>query len=314
MCSRIKPLLSLCIPTNGMAEWVIPAIESIYNQNCNEDMFEVIVTDNGSDFELEDLMHKYKIEHKNLIYKKTSSILFQNQIDCFKLANGELVKFINHRSLLKDNTIKTLIEYANKFSIQKPIIYFLNNCEKSVDSDNILNFDDFMYNLSYYSSWSGGISCWRSDFSSIFNKDTYDNYFPHLDILFAFKTNRSYLICNKELIIDQKYDVSKKGRYDLFDAFAVHFLDIINNLYKNCFISKKTFDKIKRQNLVFVISLHFEYIVKRTKCSYMLNDFWGCFNKYYSLRDFLYGYLVFLNKLFKRVINKFLKFNYKNEK
>ena len=48
-----KPIVSLCIPTYGMPEWVIPALESIYNQNEDESLFEVIVCDNKKDSELE---------------------------------------------------------------------------------------------------------------------------------------------------------------------------------------------------------------------------------------------------------------------
>ena len=41
-------LLSLCIPTNGISEWVFPVLDSIYNQKVDDSLFEVIVTDNGN--------------------------------------------------------------------------------------------------------------------------------------------------------------------------------------------------------------------------------------------------------------------------
>ena len=39
--------LSLCIPTNGIVEWVFPALDSIYAEGVDNERFEVIVTDNG---------------------------------------------------------------------------------------------------------------------------------------------------------------------------------------------------------------------------------------------------------------------------
>ena len=42
-----KPLISLCIPTNGVIYLFAPVLESIYKQQCDENKFEVIVTDNG---------------------------------------------------------------------------------------------------------------------------------------------------------------------------------------------------------------------------------------------------------------------------
>ena len=33
-----KPLLSLCMPTNGVVEWVFPVLESIYKQGCDNSL------------------------------------------------------------------------------------------------------------------------------------------------------------------------------------------------------------------------------------------------------------------------------------
>ena len=35
-----KPLVSLCMPTNGVIDWVFPVLESIYNQNINNELCE----------------------------------------------------------------------------------------------------------------------------------------------------------------------------------------------------------------------------------------------------------------------------------
>ena len=40
-------VVSLCLPTNGIIEWVFPVLDSIYRQNVDDSLFEVIVTDNG---------------------------------------------------------------------------------------------------------------------------------------------------------------------------------------------------------------------------------------------------------------------------
>ena len=46
------PLLSICIPTNGIIELIFPVLESIYSQqNIDTSIFEVIVVDNGDNKE-----------------------------------------------------------------------------------------------------------------------------------------------------------------------------------------------------------------------------------------------------------------------
>ena len=62
-----KPLLSLCLPTNGIIEWVFPVLESIYSQNVDTKLFEVIVTNNGTNDEFHSMMLEYSQKHENLI-------------------------------------------------------------------------------------------------------------------------------------------------------------------------------------------------------------------------------------------------------
>ena len=51
--------ISLCIPTNGVSEWVFPVLDSIYNQGVSEELFEVIVTDNGKNMIFREEMLQY---------------------------------------------------------------------------------------------------------------------------------------------------------------------------------------------------------------------------------------------------------------
>ena len=48
-----EPLLSLCIPTNGRVDWVGPLLSSIYSQQVDNSLFEVVITDNARNPELE---------------------------------------------------------------------------------------------------------------------------------------------------------------------------------------------------------------------------------------------------------------------
>ena len=49
--------LSLCMPTNGISEWVFPALDSVYSAGLDDSIYEVIVTDNGNNDELEKKMN-----------------------------------------------------------------------------------------------------------------------------------------------------------------------------------------------------------------------------------------------------------------
>ena len=84
----MSKLLSLCIPTNGVIEWVRPVLDNIFSQGINEELYEVVVCDNGNDLKFEQMMREYEIVHNNLVYRKTTAYQFYNQIEAFKIASG----------------------------------------------------------------------------------------------------------------------------------------------------------------------------------------------------------------------------------
>ena len=63
------PILSLCIPTNGALHWVEPVIESIYSQECDESLFEVLISDNAKNPELKSFVENYG--HTNISYMES---------------------------------------------------------------------------------------------------------------------------------------------------------------------------------------------------------------------------------------------------
>ena len=102
-----QPILSLCIPTNGAVEWILPVIESIYSQGYDNSKFEVVITDNGKD----SLLPEYiaKMEYPNLRYRQTTDDGFLNLVTCLKEGKGLFCKMINHRSVLLPNSILKLL-------------------------------------------------------------------------------------------------------------------------------------------------------------------------------------------------------------
>ena len=97
--------LSLCIPTNGISEWVFPVLDRIFSQNVDSRLYEVIVTNNGQNEDFHFAMNEYAQQHENLIYRQTDAYMFENQIEALRLASGQYLKFVNHRSLLEPGTI-----------------------------------------------------------------------------------------------------------------------------------------------------------------------------------------------------------------
>ena len=281
-------LLSLCLPTNGIIEWVFPVLDSIYNQNADESLFEVIVTDNGDNKKFNKMMTVYALKHKNLIYKKTTAYMFFNQLEALKLANGEFLKFINHRSPLVEGSLDYLIKTIEKYRTQKPVIYFSNQAlEKPFYELN--NFDSFVKTLRRFCSWTTGVGIWKDDYKAIPKDVKIDKISPHSFILFSERKKDLYIIDNKRFCQEIQTDHSKKGTYDLFKAFAVEELTIALNLYIDGDISAKTLKYIKQDYKKFVIELYYDFKIRKIPCSYKLDGFNDSMGIFYKKSEIIFG-------------------------
>lgn len=276
-------LLSLCIPTNGIVEWVMPVLDSIYNQRVDENLYEVVIADNGNNIQFEHLIREYTCIHSNLIYKKTNAQRFMNQVEAFKLARGEFIKFVNHRDILVDGTIEYLLLQVQQNIKDKPVMYFTNGTKRNKKIIyNLNNFDEFVNCLSYMSSWSGGTSIWKEDFIKISESYVYDELFPHTAFVFAVKNNRKYIVNDKRIFAPIKADETKKGKYKLYEAFAVNFPNLIMQLENENNISKSTKKKIMRDMEFFLAQQYLEHEINKVPCSYELEGFYKYTSVYFN--------------------------------
>ena len=284
-----SPVVSLCIPTNGVVEWVFPVLDSIYEQKCNDNDFEIIVTDNGNNEMFKEKIKLYNQQHPNLYYFETNALPFINEIESYKRANGQLIKFVNHRTLLVNGSLKRLIMLAKDNIDLKPIIYFANGVlKKEQKAYEYVTFDEFVKNLSYWSSWSTGMTIWKEDFDKL-PKDVsnFNELFPHTNVLFAERNREKYIIDNTIIFNEMPQGKKPKGDYDLFYAFGVEYPAIILELYRDKNITADTFRFVIMANLDFIAELFSLYFIKRNYCSYNLdglNDMYGIFYDKKELR------------------------------
>lgn len=267
----MKTLLSLCIPTNGIVEWVIPVLFSIYSQETDSELFEVVVTDNGADDELEKEIEVFLNKYNNIKYKRTKSILFDNQLDALGLAEGEYLKFINHRTRLMDGSLEKLINVIKVLSRNKPTIYFSNGAIDGEEKIICDSFDDFVKSLGIYASWTTGVGIWREDYERIPECQKFDSLSPHSAILFSERKKSNYVIDNRVLFEEIETGAKRKGKYDLFKAFAVHELSIDVDLYRDGDISLDTLLFVKDKYREFIAKLYLDYCIRRKECSYDLS-------------------------------------------
>ena len=299
-----RPLITLCIPTYGVVGWVELCIQSIYDQEVNEDLFEVVITDNGKDKDLEELIKSYN--YSNLYYYKTKELGFVNQIAAFKLSNGIYIKMINHRSRLLAGALQDMINLVRQNIEKKPIFYF---------SDGVLDLPDFTYckdtdtlirNIHYYISWSAGVGLWNTDKESL-DEIHYSQMYPHISVLIDIRKDAEYLICNKRY--QRMQNDEGKGGYDPIYTFAVTLLDELKGLCNNNRISMTTFKIVKKRLITMLTSTYYCEVVCKstTKHTFVIKDVRKSMLHNYSYCDYLKLVITAYYRQFKVVIKQFLR-------
>ncbi len=266
--------LSLCMPTNGISEWVFPALDSVYSAGLDDSIYEVIVTDNGNNDEFEKKMNDYTKKHCNLLYKKTNAYMFDNQLEALKLASGDYLKFVNHRSIWLPDRLQYMIDFLEMYRKEMPVIFFSNGSMgwgpnyKEFDS-----FDSFVCNLGVYGTWTGGVGIWREHYNEIKNHIQYDRISPHSGILYGKRNVNKYIINDKYWMKEITTDHSKKGNYNLYKAFGLDEFVITINLYRDGDISEDTLISVKENFRKFLIGQYRAFNIEKKPCSYDLSEF-----------------------------------------
>ena len=270
-------LLSICIPTNGVVEWVAPVIESIYAQGVDNALFEVVITDNGVKDDLQEAVKK--LNYPNLNYSRNNSKGFTNQIDAFEKCQGVFCKMLNHRSKMLPGSISAVLDIVRKYQDRKPILYFAEGLAKGGEYIECTNTDAFIKSLGVWSSWSSGTGCWREDLLDIRNKEI-DTYFPHTVFLFGLRRESEYVIWNGKYTL--MADDAGKGGYDLFQTFSVGYLDLINKLRIEKRISQDTFLRVKADLFEFLKLQYLVEVVLPTKHKFIIGNIKNSLKVYYS--------------------------------
>lgn len=250
-----KPYLSICIPTYNRLEILEKTLDSIYADLTDVDMedFEVVISDNEANQTTKEITDKFNF--KNLQYHATTSSGFLNSFDVLTFGNGMFLKLHNNYTMFRRGSLKKMVDDIKENSIKKPVIFFTNGLGQFGKIKRFDNYDDFMYRLSYLSSWSTGFGIWKEDFENIVYKIEVNNYFPQTSLLMT-QTQKSNYIINDIPFFDNQ-DIPKKGGYNIFKVFSVDYVSLIESAYDRKEISKKTFNKIKTDLLFDYLSVRY---------------------------------------------------------
>ena len=237
-----KPFLSICIPAYGRFAITKNTIKSIYSdlEGVDLDDFEVIICDNDPIMSLKPLQKEFNFS--NFYYKTSCAEGFMNSLSAMSFGNGHFIKLHNNTMTFKKRTLYDLVNFVKNNIQKKPSIFYTNGSLKKNSERNYEDFNQYMKNLSYLSSWSNGFTIWSSNFH--YKERNIDNYFPHVSLLFLQSDNSSFVICDNELFKMQT--VRNKGGYNIFKIFCKNYLGLLKEGDLNKKIEPNTYKVIKK--------------------------------------------------------------------
>ncbi len=273
--------LSICIPTNGIYEWMKPVMESILSQKADPSEYEIVVSDNGDHEDFKDYMRRIAAENGNVTYCESKSQGFLNQVDAFRMASGRFIKFLNHRFTLREGAVEEFIRISKEFHEERPQLYFTNGSLGKEKLYRFTAFDNYVKKLGFYSSWSGGVAFWKDD---PIPTEVSSSFFPHLEMVLNPK-KKAYVIENSTLMDEIPSDSTRKGSYNLFEAFAVDYYEYYVRMRDAALISDAALKDFKNKLALYLSSLYCDFVVNQTPCSYQLDGCDEYISKYFDLES-----------------------------
>lgn len=253
---------SICIPCYKRLEQVRNTLLSIYEDNSEVSLkdYEVVLSDNDPECELKCIATEFA-HLPNFRYISTECEGFMNSFYALSYGQGDLLKLHNSQNKIRKGMLAEMVTFAKENEGNKPLLYHSNGF---LGRHKILSFSDFnsfMEQLSYWSSWSGGMTIWKEDFDQI-GAISIDPLFPHTSVFITQSFKKEYVIDDRPIYQVQR--VPKRGGHNKFAAFTVHYPSLIQKCYENGSISKRCkeliFDDLIRY---FIPSLLFNKYVAR---------------------------------------------------
>lgn len=236
-----NPLLSICIPTNGRVNVLMETLDSIYSSSADLTVFEVVIYDSSNVAILQDSLLK-KYSYKNLHYYHGENMGYLNLFTVLNYGKGDFLKLHNDYSVFQEGALLKLIDDVARYRFEKPLLFFSNSKLKLPNYSSFNSYNEFIFNASYYVTWSTCFGIWKSDFA-LLKTTSLEPMFPHTSLLFKMQFKDNYIIINEERFYNR--DIKTKGGYNLFETFAVRFIKMLNDLFTENHITEHTLQHVK---------------------------------------------------------------------
>lgn len=250
----MRPILSICIPTYNRAQYLKQALDAlIVNKAFNEEV-EIVISDNCSNDDTENLGRSYSEKYANIKYFRNSENIKDSNF-CLALdrASGYYVKLMNDNHIITDNGLQYLIDRIKNHFNDRTAIFFTGiffDCPLS-DSCYCKSFEDFVVHLSYFVTAIHCFGAWKEDWDKVVDRKKYtqlklnqDDWAYQIMVLRKECVLYSGTVMNP-ITIDNKY----RSGYNWFQVHVANYYKILQPYINKGLMSNSAIAKEKKINL-----------------------------------------------------------------
>lgn len=236
-------LWSICIPTYNRAKYLNRNLTAIFHQMHDDlyDQIEILVSDNASTDETEQVIKSFLLMGKNITYYRNNSNVGSdaNFLSCVEKAQGKYVLLLGDDDILLDGSLDTILSvlreddyglvYLSGVAFKEKIPR--NKAPQYIDLDRkiIEDANVFLRQVSFYITFMTG---------NIFNKSHLNS---NIDYTAFIGSNfvqvplfiTSALYAKKNVFLTQNFfaaQTENSGGYGAFETFGIRFNEVLDKM------------------------------------------------------------------------------------
>ncbi len=296
-----RPLLSICIPTYNRAEYLRGALENITEDPAFDEKVEIVISDNASTDNTQEVGEEYSSKFKNVkYYRNSENVKDANFNLALKRASGKYLKLSNDTVRYKKEALSYMVKTIGVTPEHDALFFYRTvlfaPTDKQYEVDNI---EDSLKYTSYYVGWLCNFGIWHSDLDCLDVPKKYtDLQFAQVAWTFEIiKKHDKTNLCFGDFFYTE--EPTKKGGYNFFKVQESNLLRI----FKNYNIKNLSFEREKYRLFRYHILPHlYKFVYCKKATGFDLSDAHKTVFRDYWYLPYLYPALLFAKV--KSILNK----------
>jgi glycosyltransferase involved in cell wall biosynthesis len=244
-------LLSIIVPVYNVEKYIRSCMESIFRQNLDENVFEVIIVNDGTQDRSMEMIQNIIISHPNIsVINQENLSLSVARNNGIAKAKGEYILMPDSDDLLIDNSLPLLLESAIASKADLVVADFLEMTDEEIESKKVIPQKEwhveeksgkklFLEDLDPYQCF-----VWRTLFKREFLLENHLQFVPGIRYQDVPFTHECYLKAGKCLRAKWLLNIYRKGHESATYSFDMR------KAHDFCISIAETWKLTKRENSI----------------------------------------------------------------